>query len=320
MRPFLRTLRINSRILKTAVPAAAVTAGLFSASGGVALAAEPTIPPVTQTSGLVTSSIYIQRPLIESLPAPSSGTTQFIISGLATAICARYFPAVKLSCTTVLATLGSHGLLNELAVAKEQDACVRLRYANNAFAAAVSYVENNPQYCYRKVGGAIGTKYMDLGGRTGFLGYALTDELATPNKPGRFNHFQNGSIYWSASTGAHEIQGAIRDKWASLGWENSFLGFPTTNETSTPDKVGRFNHFEGGSIYWSPNTGAHEVHGAIRDLWAQLGWENSQLGFPTSDEFAIAGGGRRSNFQNGCYINWFPATGATAYCNSIPTF
>ena len=58
----------------------------------------------------------------------------------------------------------------------------------------------------------------------------------------------------------------------------------------------------------------------IRDLWAQLGWENSQLGFPTSDEFAIAGGGRRSNFQNGCYIDWFPATGATAYCNSIPTF
>jgi hypothetical protein len=95
----------------------------------------------------VTSSIYIQRPLIESLPAPSSGTTQFIISGLATAICARYFPEVKLSCTTVLATLGNHGLLNELAVTKEQDACVRLRYANNAFAAAVSYVENNPQYC-----------------------------------------------------------------------------------------------------------------------------------------------------------------------------
>ena len=64
--------RINSRILKTAVATAAVTAGLFSVSGGVALAAEPTIPPVTQTSGLVTSSIYIQRPLIESLPVPST--------------------------------------------------------------------------------------------------------------------------------------------------------------------------------------------------------------------------------------------------------
>ena len=42
------------------------------------------------------------------------------------------------------------------------------------------------------------------------------------------------------------------------------LGFPTTDEKGSPDGVGRYNHFSGSggsSIYWSPTTGAHSVHG-----------------------------------------------------------
>src|SRR5919199_153072 len=73
---------------------------------------------------------------------------------------------------------------------------------------------------------------------------------------------------------------------------------PLTDETGTPDGVGRFNHFAGGSIYWTPETGAHEVHGAIRDKWANMGWERSELGYPTSDEHDIPGG-RISQFQRG---------------------
>src|SRR5207302_49498 len=80
---------------------------------------------------------------------------------------------------------------------------------------------------------------------------------------GRYNHFQGGSIYWTPGTGAHEVHGAIKDKWASMGWERSFLGYPVTDETGTPDGVGRYNHFQGGSIYWTPSIGAYEVHGAI---------------------------------------------------------
>jgi uncharacterized protein with LGFP repeats len=46
---------------------------------------------------------------------------------------------------------------------------------------------------------------------------------------------------------------------------------PLTDESPTPDGIGRFNHFQGGSIYWTPGIGAHEVHGAIRDKWASMG-------------------------------------------------
>lgn len=164
-----------------------------------------------------------------------------------------------------------------------------------------------------EVHGAIRDKYVQLNGPEGFLGFPTTNETGTPDGNGRFNHFENGSIYWHPSTGAFEVHGAIRNKWASLGWENGFLGYPTTDELTTPDGAGRYNHFERGSIYWTNDTGAQLVVGAIRDKWASLGWERSWLGYPISDEteFTEADDGRISVFQNGA-IYWWPDTGPLA--------
>jgi GH43 family beta-xylosidase len=178
----------------------------------------------------------------------------------------------------------------------------------------VSFFQRGTIFWHPAVGafavyGAIGDKYRSISYERGY-GYPVTDELGTPDGIGRFNHFQRGSIYWTPSTGAHLIYGAIRDKWASLGWERGFLGYPLTDELGTPDRVGRFNHFQRGSIYWTPTTGAHEVHGAIRDKWASLGWERSSLGYPTSDEIPTPNGkGRMNHFQRG-KIYWYPTTGA----------
>src|SRR5262247_1270631 len=156
-----------------------------------------------------------------------------------------------------------------------------------------------------QVYGEIGNKWDSLGREHGFLGNPLTDETGTPDGVGRFNHFQGGSIYWTPQTQAHEVHGAIRDKWASIGWERSSFGYPVTDELGTPDGVGRFNHFQGGSIYWTPSTGAHLVYGAIRDKWASIGWERSFLGYPTSDEIPTPDGrGRMNYFQRG-RIYWY---------------
>jgi uncharacterized protein with LGFP repeats len=165
-----------------------------------------------------------------------------------------------------------------------------------------------PKTQAHEVHGLIRDKWSSLGWEKSFLGYPVTDETGTPDGVGRFNHFQGGSIYWTPKTQARVVHGLIRDKWSSLGWERSFLGYPVTDETGTPDGVGRFNHFQGGSIYWTPNTQAHEVHGFIRDKWASLSWERGVLGYPTSDEFQD-GQYRRSNFQRG-FIRWSEATGA----------
>ncbi len=161
---------------------------------------------------------------------------------------------------------------------------------------------------------AIDDKYAELGGPGGFLGQPVdegagSEEMDTATGGGRVRDFQGGSIYWSEATGAHEVHGAIRVKWAQLGGERA-TGLPVTDELGTPDGVGRFNHFQHGwSIYWTPETGAHEVHGDIRNRWESMGWERSQLGYPTSDERQAPDGVTRfSDFQGGTIL-WTAAGG-----------
>ena len=50
----------------------------------------------------------------------------------------------------------------------------------------------------------------------------------------------------------------------------------------------------------SAATGAHEVRGGIRDVWAAQGWETGPLGFPTTgDQRTPAGTGWYTLFQGG---------------------
>ncbi len=177
-----------------------------------------------------------------------------------------------------------------------------------------SSIFSSPATGAHLVKGRIRDKFQQLGWELGVLGYPTTDETATPDGVGRYNHFlKNGwysSIYWTPTTDAHSVQGEIRKKWAALGWENG-LGYPVNDEDGTPDGIGRFNHFLKGqaysSIYYTVATGAHNVQGEIRKRWVALGWEKSYLRYPTSDEY-VYGAGWRSDFQGG-YITWAQATG-----------
>lgn len=168
---------------------------------------------------------------------------------------------------------------------------------------------NSQMHSAFEIHGDIYRKWLDLGGLR--WGVPSTDELTTSRGDGRFNFFNNGSvsIHWTTRTGAYAVWGDILKKWAQLNWENGPMGYPVTDETGTPDGIGRFNHFEGGSIYWTPNTGANAVWGDIRKRWESLGWEKSYLGYPTSDEVDFPEGGRVNTFQNGG-IYWWPDTGA----------
>ncbi len=177
------------------------------------------------------------------------------------------------------------------------------------FANGSSIVDNPDLFRAFEIHGVIHEKWLSLGGVA--FGVPETDETGTPDGRGRFNHFTNGSasIYWTPQTGAHLVHGAIRAAWAAAGWERSAVGYPTTDETGAPDAVGRYNHFESGSIYWTPATGAHLVYGDIRARWSSLGWERSYLGYPVGDEVDFADGGRANEFEHGG-IYWWPDTGA----------
>lgn len=175
------------------------------------------------------------------------------------------------------------------------------------FANGSCICDNEEAFEAYEIHGAIYAKWLALGGLA--FGIPSTDETSTPDGIGRYNHFNNNtsSVYWSPATGAAAIFGAIRTKWATLGWER--FGYPVTDEMVAPDGRGRYNHFNtGSSIYWSPQTGAHAVYGDIRAQWGKLGWEQSYLGYPISDEVDFADGGRANEFQNGG-VYWWPDTG-----------
>ncbi len=181
------------------------------------------------------------------------------------------------------------------------------RYNNFASGGALYW---SPQAGAHEVHGAIDGKWGQLGWETGPHGYPMTDEQATADRAGRYNDFQDGSVYWSPKTGARSIHGAIKGKWAQSQWESGFLGYPVTDELSTPDGSGRYNEMQGGSIYWTPSTGAHSVQGVIKASWAAQGWERGTLGYPTSDEHSVPGG-RQSDFQGGSLF-WNSSTGAVS--------
>ncbi|BBZ72539.1 LGFP repeat-containing protein [Mycobacterium paraseoulense] len=77
--------------------------------------------------------------------------------------------------------------------------------------------------------------------------------------------------------------GAIYEHWQAMGGMNSVLGAPTSPEDSAEDDA-RYVTFARGAMYWSPDTGAQPVTGAIYDAWASLSYERGPLGLPTSAE------------------------------------
>ena len=96
-------------------------------------------------------------------------------------------------------------------------------------------------------------------------GYSITDQMTCPDGSGKYNHFKKqmsdgtwaeSSIYWTPRTGkgAIYIYGAIREKWGSIGWERSKLGYPVSNEYASG--TFRVQDFEKGRILYSTAKGA----------------------------------------------------------------
>jgi hypothetical protein len=160
----------------------------------------------------------------------------------------------------------------------------------------------------RRLVGSIRARYESLGWERSWLGYPVTDVMATPSKNGYLTRFQGGTIYSSSATGARYLRGPILAKYVAMSAEASSLRYPTTDTKTTASGLGRYQHFQGGSMFWSSGTGAHPVTGAIRTAWAKLGYERSWLGYPKSDPYTVSVG-IRQNFQRG-YMVWNRSTGA----------
>ncbi|MCK1804247.1 family 16 glycosylhydrolase, partial [Brevibacterium sp. R8603A2] len=143
--------------------------------------------------------------------------------------------------------------------------------------------------------GAIGRAWKN----TDWLGAPLSAEEDAGPVGARKQEFEHGTVYWSSATGAHPVKGEVRKAYDRLDGPDGFLGLPISGENPLAKNGGASQSFEGGQIHWSRDTGAHATRGAIQRHWRSQGWENGRLGYPTSEETPVAGGGVRQSFQGG---------------------
>jgi len=105
----------------------------------------------------------------------------------------------------------------------------------------------------------------------------------------------------------------IKKKYEELDGRKGFLGAPVLN-CDTDELIldtTAHQHYEHGVIYYSPKTGAHEVHGAILVKYKALPeTQRRKFGLPTSDEIRPPGDYiRYSTFQGGTIV-WSHEAGA----------
>ncbi len=110
-----------------------------------------------------------------------------------------------------------------------------------------------------------------------------------PAGPGFAQDFVHGKMFFTPTTGAKSMSGAILDKYEALGGPAaSDLGFPTMNEVrglAGPDsRVSTFSASDKPLIFWTPEHGAFVVRGAINAAWDKLGSSGGVLGVPVGDE------------------------------------
>lgn len=136
------------------------------------------------------------------------------------------------------------------------------------------------------------------------LGAAFTGKAVSSSVeavPGGYRmRFQRCDIYYSPSTGAHEVHGRIRDAYNAYQTQlNGNIGLPATDQITTSDDRGDYSDLAGGaSIYESPRTNPTLILGAIRAAWLANGAWRGGAGFPMFDEQALGGGAASMEFEN----------------------
>jgi len=125
----------------------------------------------------------------------------------------------------------------------------------------------------RAVTGAVHAYWASTGGQNGALGYPVGEEVR--QNAFVYQLFQGGTVYWSASTGAHSTtHGDVHNRYVALGGAAGQLGLPLTDKL--PRAGGLVQQFANGWLVWGPATGARIVGHPTYKVWSinpgEFGW------------------------------------------------
>ncbi|GAA4060596.1 hypothetical protein GCM10023065_08310 [Microbacterium laevaniformans] len=141
--------------------------------------------------------------------------------------------------------------------------------------------------------------WVSQGYENGWMGYPATPTVCGIKNGGCWQLFQGGVIMYSPATGTQPMRAVIHDAWVSQGYENGWMGFPTTPTNCVSRDGGCWQLFESGLILYSPATGAQPMRSVIHQAWVSEGYENGWLGYPTAGSEATSNGGYTQTFQGG---------------------
>lgn len=153
---------------------------------------------------------------------------------------------------------------------------------------------------------AINMAWRAAGGANGPLG-AKKGAPSPIGGDGIVQEFNGGKIFFSPATGANAVEGAILQKYESLGGPvSSDLGFPIANEADggiTPaSRIATFSAADKPVIFWTPDHGAFVVRGAMKAAWDKLKGATGKLGAPVGDQ-AVDGDVVSQKFTGG-KVSW----------------
>jgi murein DD-endopeptidase MepM/ murein hydrolase activator NlpD len=106
-------------------------------------------------------------------------------------------------------------------------------------------IDNTYQYTRNLLGNPTGSYWQAGSSPNGTQGYG--------------QNYDNGTIYWTAQSGAIALWYAFKDTYNQTGGSNGWLGFPTKGK-ETDSSGGQRIDFEGGYIYWTEKEGAKAYH------------------------------------------------------------
>nr|BFF09630.1 hypothetical protein GCM10025699_09330 [Microbacterium flavescens] len=226
----------------------------------------------------------------EELPADlAAGVSQRVLSSVRDGLAQQTMSLLEASVLAPDAYLEVPRLAPALGAGLDRESTVSLEETVPDF---LTLVEESSRFGVEVKVVADGTKYAILGPRA--------------------QMFQNGLLIRTGGAGIIELYDEILAHWLLLGAADGFLGLPRYSQISIVG--GAYAEFAGGRIYWSPGTGAHEVHGAIlQRMLRDHPVGASPWGFPTTDESVVASDAqaRVSLFERGA-IYWRPDIGAVA--------
>jgi uncharacterized protein with LGFP repeats len=139
------------------------------------------------------------------------------------------------------------------------------------------------------------TRYKQLGGASGVLGYPIRDKVVASDR--WIQYFEKGVMADTTASVTAVVVGYAFTLWKQLGAESGTLGYPVHDKVQAADRW--IQHFERGAIADTTSSYTQVVTGPVFAAWTADGAEGGRWGYPIGPVAQNADGTSSQRFEGG---------------------